>query len=113
MKTLTLKVLGCAATLALLTVTRAQNADDGQAVPPPDTTTPPAEVVTPAQPQQDTPPVIVVPVPAEMLDTNSGGNANGAPPDTGPNPQPMQNAQPNQFRGNNGQNQYQGRGNSN
>ena len=36
MKTLNFKVLGCAAVCALLTIARAQPADDAQAVPPPD-----------------------------------------------------------------------------
>lgn len=76
MKTLTLKVLGCAAALSLLTNTRAQ--DDAQAVPPPDTN---------AQPTEAQPNVIVVPVPS---DTNVEAQDNG--PAT-------QMPQQNQFRG--------------
>ena len=37
MKTLSLKILGCAAVFAALTITRAQTSDDLQNVPPPDT----------------------------------------------------------------------------
>ena len=73
MKTLTLKVLGCAAAMALLTNTRAQ--DDAQAVPPPDTNVPPAESV-PAQPA-----VVVVPVQTDTAGSN--GDANVQTPDAG------------------------------
>src|SRR4051812_45658415 len=84
MKTLSLKVLGCAAALALLTNTRAQ--DDAQAVPPPDANAQPTEA----------PAVIVMPVQADGA-SNAQMNVD-APPDNGPDTQQMQN-NPNQFRG--------------
>src|SRR3569833_4057182 len=101
MKTLSLKVLGCAAALALLTNARAQ--DDVQAVPPPDTNV--EADAAPAQ-QQAPPPVIIMQVPAEGA-TNGDAN-NEAPPDNEPGMQPLQsqpaqNAQPNQFRYNQAQ----------
>jgi hypothetical protein len=106
MKTLSLKVLGCAAAMALLTNTRAQ--DDVQAVPPPDTNVQSADTA-PAQQQQ--PPVIIMQVPAEG-NGNEGGNVE-APPENGPGnqpiqSQPMQNSQSNQqFRGSqDGQNRF-------
>ena len=93
MKTLSLKVLGCAAVLALLTVARAQTPDDAQAVPPPDTSVPPQDNAAP--PQNDAQPnVIVVPMPADMLDTNSDAGVNTAPL-PGSNNTPMQ---PNQMQ---------------
>jgi general secretion pathway protein D len=91
MKTLALKALGCAAALALLTNARAQ--DDTQAVPPPDTNVPPAD---------SAPAVIVMPVPSDTAAPN--GDANVQAPDNGPGMQPIQNVQPNQFRG--GQNRF-------
>jgi len=101
MKTLSLKVLGCAAAMALLTNARAQ--DDVQAVPPPDTNV--EADAAPAQ-QQAPPPVVIMQVPAEGA-TNGDAN-NEAPPDNEPGMQPMQaqpaqNAQPNQFRYNQAQ----------
>jgi hypothetical protein len=86
MKTLSLKVLGCAAALALLTNTRAQ--DDAQAVPPPDTNAQPTEA----------PAVIQMPVQADGAGSNAQMNVD-APADNGPGTQPMQNNPPNQFRG--------------
>jgi hypothetical protein len=99
MKTLSLKVLGCAAALALLTNTRAQ--DDTQAVPPPDTNAQPAE----AQPD------VVMPVQSDVQGSNGQLNVE-APPDNGPETQPAQNYQPNQFRGQgrNGINNFNNRG---
>jgi hypothetical protein len=111
MKTLSLKILGCAAALALLTTTRAQTADDVQTVPPPDTNVPPPE--TSAQQADTQPNVIVVPMPTEALDTNADAGLNGSAGGA-PNLQPMQNGQPgqpgqlNQFRGSSNSNQYQG-----
>jgi len=115
MKTLSLKVLGCAAALSLLTITRAQTSDDAQAVPPPDTNTQSqTDTAAPAQ-QEVPPPVIVMPV---QTDNSADANGNveqpdnnaqdaqsmqGAPPVQ--NMQPTPGAQPNQFRSN-GQNQY-------
>jgi len=93
MKTLSLKVLGCAAALTLLTNTRAQ--DDTQAVPPPDTNAQPAE----AQP------AVVMPVQNDAQGSNGQLNVE-APPDNGPETQPAQNYQPNQFRGRNGVNNF-------
>jgi len=71
MKTSSLKILGCAAALALLTTTRAQTSDDVQLVPPPDTN---AQADAPVQQTQQVdvqPNVIVVPMQAEALDTNA------------------------------------------
>jgi hypothetical protein len=104
MKTLSLKVLGCAAAVALLTNARAQ--DDVQAVPPPDTNVQ-ATDTAPGQ-QQQVPPVVIMQVPAEAV--NGEGN-NDAQPDNGPGAQPAQNNQPNQpFRNNQG-NRYGNGGN--
>ncbi len=92
MKTLSLKVLGCAAALTLLTNARAQ--DDVQAVPPPDTNAQ-ATDTAPAQ-QQTAPPVVILQVPANGA-ANGGGN-NDAQPDNGAGAQSqtIQNNQPNQ-----------------
>ena len=127
MKTLSLKILGCTAALSLLTTTRAQNADDAQAVPPPDTSVQQqTDTVMPAQQQA---PVIVMPVQTDNGgDANGNGNGNGngnvEQPANGQTMQPMQNmqtmqgaqpmqgTQPNQFRSN-GQNQFQNRFNNN
>jgi hypothetical protein len=104
MKTLSLKVLGCAAVFVLLTVAQAQTSDDAQTVPPPDTNVPPPDTAAQGQ-NEATPNVIVVPVPADMLETNTDAGMNGAPPPGGVNTQPMQNAQSNGPA----QNQYQNR----
>jgi hypothetical protein len=117
MKTLSLKILGCAAVSTLLTITRAQNADDAQAVPPPDTSVQ-AQGQQGDMPQQNgigQPNVIIVPVQADTMDigtnfnVDTGGNA--APPTTGSSIQRFQVLPPNQPR-QGGQNQYnQGRNN--
>ena len=99
MKTLSLKILGCAAVFALLTITRAQTSDDAQNVPPPEANVPPPDAA---------PNVIVVPMPAEAADTNVGAGMDGAPPEGGPDMQPMQ---PNQSRGPGNSNQFGGRNN--
>jgi hypothetical protein len=111
MKTLTLKVLGCAAALALLTNTRAQ--DDTQAVPPPDTNVQ-ATDTAPAQQQ-----VIIMQVPAEGMGSNAEMNVEEQPGNGGgmqpmQNSQPMQNTQQNQqFRGGQGgQNRFNSNSNS-
>lgn len=99
MKTLSLKVLGCAAVFALLTVTRAQTSDDSQPVPQPDNTPPPDAAA---------PNVIVVPMPVEAVDTNADSGMDQAPPAPGQGNQPGQTLQP--MTPNTGQsNQYQGR----
>src|SRR5262245_40957808 len=96
MKTLSLKVLGCAAACAVLTTTRAQTADDMQAVPPPDNSVQVPQAAIPVQqggdglqPQVDVQPnVIVVPMPTEGGDAGANFNAvqgtNGAS-EGGPN----------------------------
>lgn len=105
-------VLGCAAVFALLTVTRAQTPDDAQAVPPPDTNVPPPDTTT-APVQTDVQPnVIVVPMPAEMLDTNADTSANAPIPPGGNAMQPGQmQMQQGQISRPTNQNQYQNRGN--
>ncbi len=119
MKTLSLKILGCTAALSLLTTTRAQNADDAQAVPPPDTSA--QQQTDTAAPALQQAPVIVMPVQTDNSgDVNGNGNGNGnvEQPANGQTMQPMQGAQPmqgtqpNQFRSN-GQNQFQNRFNNN
>jgi hypothetical protein len=92
MKTLSLKVLGCAAAVALLTNARAQ--DDVQAVPPPDTNVQSTDTA-PAQ-QQTAPPVVILQVPAEGA--TNGGENNDQQPDNGPGAQSqtIENNQPNQ-----------------
>src|SRR4051794_7058473 len=118
MKTLSLKVLGCAAVSTLLTITRAQTADDAQAVPPPDTSVQAQGQQGDMAPQTGIgqPNVIIVPVQADTMDVgtnfnvDTGGNA--APPTTGSSIQRFQVLPPNQPRGTGGQNQYnQGRNN--
>ncbi len=80
MKTSSMKILGCAAVCALLTVTRAQTPDDAQAVPQPDAV-PQQDTAVQQQgqpdgtaPQNGMPPnVIVVPVPTEAVQTDMAG----------------------------------------
>lgn len=69
MKTLTLKIFTCAVVLALVTVARAQNPDNGQQAPAPDNG-------SQQQPNQNGQPpnIIVVPVPSEVI-----MDSNGAP----------------------------------
>jgi hypothetical protein len=125
MKTSSLKVLGCAAVFAVLTITRAQTFDDGQAVPPPDTsvqqggaqqTDNAVNVQAVPQPQTDvTPNVMIVPVPTEMMEAGTNFNvtpgANPAQPASGSAVQRMQ-VLPPQGRTGSG-NQFQGRNNNN
>ena len=123
MKTLSLKVLGCAAAMSLLTITRAQTSDDAQAVPPPDTSAQQStDTGAPAQQGQQMAPVIVMPVQnnnggdANVEQQDNGQNANGqnAQPDNGNGTiviRSLQSAQPGQFQSNQMQqgqpNQYQ------
>jgi uncharacterized membrane protein YgcG len=115
MKTLTLKIIGCAAATALLTIARAQTADDAQAVPPPDTS-----VQTGAQGQQGDMPaqngvaqpnVIIVPVQADTAEAGTNFNV-----DTGANAEPPAGGatMPQNFQVQPGRtgNQYQGRNNN-
>ena len=102
MKTLSLKILGCAAVFALLTITQAQTSDDAQAVPPPDTNVPPPDAA----------PNVVVPMATELAPgINADASLDGAPPEGAPNLQPMQSIQPNQSNSPGNSNQFQGRNN--
>ena len=108
MKTLSLKILGCAAVFALLTITRAQTSDDAQNVPPPDTNVPPPESATAA----DAAPVVVVPMATEPAPgINADASLDGAPPEGAPDMQPVQTIQPSQSNGSGNSNQFQGRNN--
>src|SRR5690348_3601413 len=107
MKTLSLKILGLAVVFSLLTITRAQTPDDAQTAPPVEAGGTQPAVPPPAENEQP-PNVVVVPVPAEMLDTNSdsgmidsNADMNGAPPPAGPNGQPGPVASPTQNNGRN------------
>ena len=97
MKTLSLKVLGCAAVCGLLTITRAQTADDAPPGPP-DNMMPPADAAMMVSPDGG-PGVIVVPMQADM--TDAGGPAMEAPIAQPAPYQPSRNqfTNPNQGRG--------------
>ena len=111
MKTSSMKILGCAAVCALLTITRAQTPDDAQPVPPPDTSVQQQGQPDGTAPQPGIRPnVIVVPVPTEaiqpdMTGTNfDSGNMSAQPGPSGP---------PTTYRVIGGSNQPQGGRNNN
>lgn len=80
MKTLSLKTIGCAIALALLTAARAQTPEESQPAPPPDAPPPPEVFVAPAQ-NGSTPTVIAGPGPMDSEDSNADA---AAPQPAGP-----------------------------
>lgn len=129
MKTLTSKIFTCAAALALVTVARAQNPDNGQQNPPPDNGSQPQlnQNGSQAAPNQNgqAPNIIVVPVPSEVLMDSNGApiiapvspmdaGSQGAPPiDSGSQPgmsqQPAGPVMNPSYQNPSYQNRYQGR----